>query len=100
MSSLTNMDGRPAAGPTNEDNEEDMQAGSKMDLPIGAAAACNVSLTKGSTENTRGRSQVLHVQWTTHSAASSQLGIIPAIHTHIPLSTHALFSKNEPFPTE
>ena len=36
MSSLTNMDGRPAAWPTNEDDEEDVQAGLKMDLPSGA----------------------------------------------------------------
>ena len=94
------MDRRTAARPTNEDDKEDVEAGPKMDLPIGSAAARDVWSTKGSIENTRGRSQVLHVQWTTRSAASSQPGTTPAIHTHIPLSRHALFSKNEPFPTQ
>ena len=62
MICLTNMDGRTAARPTNEDEKEDVQAGPKIDLPIGAAAARDVQFTKGSTENTRGRSQVLPVQ--------------------------------------
>ena len=37
MSCLTNMDGRPPARPTNEDDEEDVQAGPNMDLPSGVA---------------------------------------------------------------
>ena len=37
MSSLTNMGGRPTARPTNEDDEEDVQAGPNMDLPSGVA---------------------------------------------------------------
>ena len=45
MSSLSNMDGRPAAQPINEDNEEDVQAGPKMDLPSGAAEPCRREYT-------------------------------------------------------
>ena len=64
MSCLTNMDGRPAARPSNEDDEEDVQAGPKVDLPDGAAAARDVP--HNAEENSRN---------STHPGANSEVTI-------------------------